>query len=89
MTEKQGTLAGMKPKRIATLEAACDLLIGAKDEAKKAREEVDHAADAVASALKAAGEETYGFKRDGILYIVTLHDKKTVTVQRKKTKKDD
>ena len=86
MVSKQEELEGMRPKRLATIEAAVHDLVDAKEAHKKTKETVDQAADEVASALKAAGETTYGFKDGKTMIIVSLEDKEAVRLSVKEPK---
>lgn len=88
--QEQQELEGMRPKRIAALEAVVRDYVEAKDAQRQAKEDVDEAAERVAAALKQAGETAYGWKENGKLFVVALQDKETISlkvVEPKKKKK--
>lgn len=86
---KQEEMPGVRPKRLATVEAAVRDLRDVKERQKAMKEEVDEAVDQVIRAMRAADIEQYGWKEDGRQILVTLKESREgVSIKEAKTKRE-
>lgn len=86
--ERQQDLAGMRPKRLADIEAAVRDLRDVKDKQKALKEELDEATDAVITAMRKADVEQYGWKENGRQILVTLKESREgVSIREAKTRR--